>query len=53
MTAALVEACRDALGQLQARAAEKLQCAAGTLDYAAGVFRARAARAARRSRSPT
>ena len=29
MTAALVEACADALGQLRKRAAEKLQCAAG------------------------
>jgi CO/xanthine dehydrogenase Mo-binding subunit len=43
MTAALVEASRDALGQLRRRAAEKLQCAADELDYAAGVFRSRRA----------
>ncbi|MEZ0302641.1 MAG: xanthine dehydrogenase family protein molybdopterin-binding subunit [Hyphomicrobiaceae bacterium] len=42
-TAALVEASRDALGQLRRRAAEKLQCAADQLDYAGGVFRARQA----------
>ena len=42
-TAALVEASRDALGQLRKRAAEKLQCAADQLDYADGVFRARQA----------
>jgi CO/xanthine dehydrogenase Mo-binding subunit len=41
MTAALVEASRDALGQLRTRAAEKLQCAPDQLDYARGVFRAR------------
>ena len=41
MTAALVEASRDALGQLRRRAAEKLQCAADELDYAGGVFRSR------------
>ena len=41
MTAALVEACADALRQLRARAAEKLQCAADALDYADGVFRLR------------
>jgi xanthine dehydrogenase molybdenum-binding subunit len=41
MTAALVEASRDALEQLRRRAAEKLQCAADGLDYAAGTFRAR------------
>jgi CO/xanthine dehydrogenase Mo-binding subunit len=41
MTAALVEASRDALGQLRARAAEKLQCGADELDYAGGVFRSR------------
>jgi CO/xanthine dehydrogenase Mo-binding subunit len=35
MTAALVEASRDALAQLRRRAAEKLQCAADELDYAA------------------
>jgi len=39
-TAALVEASRDALGQLRARAAEKLQCAADQLDYAQGRFHA-------------
>ena len=43
MTAALVEASRDALGQLSARAAEKLQCRPEDLDYARGVFRARQA----------
>ena len=43
MTAALVEASRDALGQLRTRAAEKLQCAPDQLDYARGVFRARQA----------
>ena len=40
MTAALVEASADALGQLRRRAAEKLQCAPHLLRYAAGVFRA-------------
>src|SRR6185436_2836493 len=40
MTAALVEASRDALGQLRKRAAEKLQCAADQLAYAGGTFRA-------------
>lgn len=40
-TAALVEASRDALNQLRARAAEKLQCAPGDLEYANGSFRAR------------
>jgi CO/xanthine dehydrogenase Mo-binding subunit len=40
MTAALVEASADALGQLRRRAAEKLQCAPHLLHYAAGVFRA-------------
>jgi len=40
-TAALVEACRDALSQLRLRAAEKLQCAPDQLDYAGGTFRAR------------
>jgi CO/xanthine dehydrogenase Mo-binding subunit len=40
MTAALVEASRDALAQLRRRAAEKLQCAPDELDYAAGAFRA-------------
>ena len=41
MTAALVEASRDALAQLRRRAAEKLQCAADELDYAGGTFRLR------------
>ena len=41
MTAALVEASRDALTQLSARAAEKLQCRREDLDYARGVFRSR------------
>ena len=40
-TAALVEAARDALGQLRRRAAEKLQCAPDDLDFADGGFRAR------------
>jgi CO/xanthine dehydrogenase Mo-binding subunit len=40
-TAALVEASRDALGQLRARAAEKLQCPPDELDYAQGRFRVR------------
>ena len=39
MTAALVEACADALGQLRRRAAEKLQSAPAALTYADGVFR--------------
>ncbi len=39
MTAALVEACGDALAQLRIRAAEKLQCAPDLLHYAGGVFR--------------
>ena len=43
MTAALVEACADALAQLRIRAAEKLQCDPDALDYAEGVFRARLA----------
>jgi xanthine dehydrogenase molybdenum-binding subunit len=42
-TAALVEACADALGQLRKRAAEKLQCAPGEVDYAEGRFRMRQA----------
>jgi len=46
MTAALVEASRDALAQLRRRAAEKLQCAADQLDYAGGMFRARTGGAA-------
>jgi CO/xanthine dehydrogenase Mo-binding subunit len=41
MTAALVEASRDALAQLRRRAAEKLQSVAEDLDYAGGVFRTR------------
>ncbi len=40
-TAALVEASRDALNQLRARAAEKLQCPPDQLDYAQGRFHAR------------
>jgi len=40
-TAALVEASRDALAQLRARAAEKLQCLPDQLDYAHGAFRSR------------
>jgi xanthine dehydrogenase molybdenum-binding subunit len=40
-TASLVEASRDALSQLRARAAEKLQCPPGELDYAQGRFRVR------------
>jgi len=40
-TAALVEAARDALGQLRRRAAEKLQCPPDDLDFADGGFRAR------------
>src|SRR5690606_26197211 len=39
-TAALVEACADALKQLRARAAEKLQSRPEDLVYASGVFRA-------------
>jgi CO/xanthine dehydrogenase Mo-binding subunit len=42
-TAALVEACSDALDQLRKRAAEKLQCAPTDLDYARGRFRSRQA----------
>jgi xanthine dehydrogenase molybdenum-binding subunit len=42
-TAALVEASADALGQLRARAAEKLQCAPADLDYTRGRFVAREA----------
>jgi CO/xanthine dehydrogenase Mo-binding subunit len=42
-TAALVEACADALGQLRKRAAEKLQCAPADLDYARGRFQSRLA----------
>ena len=40
-TAALVEACADALGQLRKRAAEKLQRRPEDLDYAAGRFHVR------------
>jgi CO/xanthine dehydrogenase Mo-binding subunit len=40
-TAALVEACADALGQLKARAAEKLQCTLADLAYAHGCFSSR------------
>src|SRR5215470_9308471 len=43
MTAALVEASRDALAQLSRRAAEKLQCRSEDLSYARGVFRSRQA----------
>ena len=42
-TAALVEACADALGQLRTRAAEKLQCAPADLDYMRGRFVSRTA----------
>ena len=38
MTAAVVDASRDALGQLKGRAAEKLQCGVGEVTYSAGVF---------------
>jgi CO/xanthine dehydrogenase Mo-binding subunit len=40
-TAALVEASRDALSQLRARAAEKLQCPPDQLDYAQASFSVR------------
>jgi xanthine dehydrogenase molybdenum-binding subunit len=40
MAAAVSQACQDALGQLRARAAAKLQCSADALTYASGVFRA-------------
>jgi CO/xanthine dehydrogenase Mo-binding subunit len=43
MAAAVVEACRDALGQLGRRAAEKLQSAPEEVEYAGGVFRSRRA----------
>ena len=39
MAAAVSEACRDALGQLRGRAAEKLQAPPDTITYASGVFR--------------
>jgi xanthine dehydrogenase molybdenum-binding subunit len=38
MAAAVVEASRDALAQMRARAAEKLQCGVGDVTYASGVF---------------
>lgn len=38
MTAAVSEACQDALSQLRRRAAERLQCTAQDLAYADGVF---------------
>jgi CO/xanthine dehydrogenase Mo-binding subunit len=38
MTAAVVEASRDALSQLKARAAEKLQCNVADVTYASGIF---------------
>jgi xanthine dehydrogenase molybdenum-binding subunit len=43
MTAAVSEACRDALAQLRRRAAEKLQCRPEELAYAKGIFTAKAA----------
>lgn len=39
MAAAVSQACRDAIGQLRVRAAEKLQCQPGDLAYAGGIFR--------------
>jgi CO/xanthine dehydrogenase Mo-binding subunit len=45
-TAAMVEACADALGQLRKRAAEKLQSAPDELEYASGRFQARQSGAA-------
>jgi CO/xanthine dehydrogenase Mo-binding subunit len=41
MTAAVVEASNDALGQLKRRAAEKMQIPADQVAYTAGVFRVR------------
>jgi CO/xanthine dehydrogenase Mo-binding subunit len=38
MAAAVSEACRTAIEQLKARAAERLQCAPAEVHYAAGVF---------------
>ncbi len=38
MAAAVVEACRDALGQLRRRASEKLQAPESDVSYARGVF---------------
>ena len=52
-TAALVEASRDALGQLRARAAEKLQCAPRGARLCRRASSARARRAARPSRWPS
>jgi xanthine dehydrogenase molybdenum-binding subunit len=40
MAAAVVDACRDALGQLKRRAAERLQAPEGDVTYERGVFRA-------------
>ncbi|MFV0298938.1 MAG: xanthine dehydrogenase family protein molybdopterin-binding subunit, partial [Hyphomicrobiaceae bacterium] len=40
MAAAVVEACRDAMGQLRVRAGEKLQAGDSTLHYERGVFSA-------------
>ena len=53
MTAALVEACADALAQLRIRAAEKLQCDPECADYAEGVFRGRRSRAGRQFHWPS
>ena len=39
MAAAVVDACRDALGQLTKRAAQRLQSPEGDIRYARGVFR--------------
>ena len=39
MAAAVVDACRDALGQLKRRAAERLQAPEGDVTYERGVFR--------------
>jgi CO/xanthine dehydrogenase Mo-binding subunit len=38
MAAAVVEATRDALGQMKARAAEKLQCGVSDVTYSSGFF---------------
>ena len=43
MAAAVSYACKDALAQLRVRAAQRLQCAAEDIAYAAGVFSAGAA----------
>jgi xanthine dehydrogenase molybdenum-binding subunit len=43
MAVAVTYACKDALDQLRARAAQRLQCPVGDLTYAKGVFRAGAA----------